>query len=1746
MAPRHTKVSQEEKALVGARLLRDRAVKSIADIHKFAIKVKTDISLKEQLDVRVRHLSALEKQFHDQQEIIVTALVELDRVDDFDKIDSLVTDEVENMCYDISAAALPVQNVNTSSPAVSASSNSHTLYSNMYTNMKLNFDGNITDWTTFRDTFDSIVSVDSNKIRRFHFLLSCLSDSALAIVKSIPITEANYDIAWTALTDRYENKRVLATAHLDKIFSYRPMLNESLSSLQTFLNVFKENIDAIKRLNVDDLSGFLLFYIASRVLDSTTRHLFESSISQNILPTMDELLNFVQQRCKILENLKGSSPPAARSLAKNMQSQKHSLITATPNSFEPSIQNRECSFCKKGTHPLYRCYTFQRLSVAKKREHVTATKLCFSCLRPNHVASSCPSNSTCKKCEKKHHTILHMDQMPSTSSSADKSNEPPPKFSGTSFAQSTVVLGTAVVRVRDNTGSYQRVRVLVDSGSQISAVTSACLSRLGLPRRKCLSEIVGLAQNRVNQIKGSSKCEFIPHHALEPVFVCNDLIVLSKITHLMPSTHLPPKVRECYKDLLFADPHFDSPGTIDMLLGGDIFPFAVRPKAEIIHTTGLPSALDTYLGWLLVGTVSLTNTTPQPLTSLAVTLTPSVDSLLRQFWTIEEPSAPSLPTTEDELCERWFSQTTSRDESGRFCVALPFKDDVIAARNNNTANVSVPTINHGLGESRNLALKRLYNLEQRLSKNTELYDAYRKFMDDYLSLGHMKPATRPGKYFIPHHAVVKQDGDLSKIRVVFDGSAPSSSGLSLNDVLCVGPKLQTDISDLLLMCRTRKFMFTADLVKMFRQVRIRDEDCVYQHILWRQSPEHEVQEFELLTVTYGLTSSPFLSIRCLHELDILEGHKFPAANGVLTNSTYVDDIIIGRDTEQQLLVTQDHLIGLLSTAGCTLKKWCSNSEELINLVPPEDRAQRLSFDIIDDSAVKVLGLHWDTHRDVFAYHTNINSKPNTKRGILSTIARLFDPIGALGPTILWAKCVMQRMWQEKLGWDDALPAHICDDWNQFVSELPLLRNVSLPRHIDIRNATEIQLLGFSDASQRAYAATSFLRVIYDSGKIAVFFIMCKTKVAPLKSSKRDVSLTIPRLELCAALLLSQLLAKIHSVLLPVVVISQIRAWTDSSIVLSWITTDQKYFKNFVTNRVAKIHQLLPVCNWSHVNTADNAADPSSRGLLPAAMTQCSIHWNGPAFLKLPESQWPQSTWQVIPSQELPEATTSSKSSLVISKSADNDQLLLRFSSLTKMQRTIALIMRFRNLASGRHTSSASLTRSELDESLLAAVRITQRTYFSALLRQLRSPLAAITPPTLAQLAPFLDDQGVIRVGGRLRYASVSYDMKHPILLPKSSHLSTLLIRHYHLSFLHGGPKLILAMLSRKFWILSGRDAVRRFIYTCVTCTRMRASRPAPVMGDLPPARVELHRPFTHVGMDYGGPFMVKESRRRNAKTSKTYLALFICMSVKAVHLEVVSDLTTDAFLAALDRFVARRGIPSNIYSDCGTNYVGAARQLKALFDDPDLRMQASNRVASTWHFNPPAAPHFGGLWEAAIKSSKHHLRHVIGDQIFTIEELTTLVARVEGILNSRPLTQISSDPNDLCPLTPGHFLIGQPLLALPETNLGNVPLNRLDRWQLVRQCYQSFWKRWTTEYLSTLQGRGKWFKPTPNLEVGDLVIVEAPNQPPTYWKMGRITAVHPGKDNVVRVATVKTQDGDFKRPVVKLVKLPVHDSHARS
>ena len=317
------------------------------------------------------------------------------------------------------------------------------------------------------------------------------------------------------------------------------------------------------------------------------------------------------------------------------------------------------------------------------------------------------------------------------------------------------------------------------------------------------------------------------------------------------------------------------------------------------------------------------------------------------------------------------------------------------------------------------------------------------------------------------------------------------------------------------------------------------------------------------------------------------------------------------------------------------------------------------------------------------------------------------------------------------------------------------------------------------------------------------------------------------------------------------------------------------------------------------------------------------------------------------------------------------------------------------------------------------------------------------------------------------------------------------------------------------------------------------------MGPLPKSRVQPSiRPFYTTGVDYCEPVFVKMSKRRGVRPVKCYVALFVCFSTKAIHLELVEDLTTESFIATLRRFTSRRGKPKDIYSDNGTNFVGAYRELQelvALWKTEEFQRDITTALSLdeiTWHFQPPRAPHFGGLWESSVKLVKTHLKRVVGKTLLTYVQFITLLTQVEACINSRPLVPLSDEPSDLAALTPSHFLIGDVLTNYPEPSITDLPANRLNQWQQIQQIQQHFWSRWSRDYLNTLQQRGKWTTSSPNLSPGDLVIMKEDNIPPLQWKLARVIDIHPGQDSITRVVSLRTANGTKKRPITKLCLLP--------
>jgi hypothetical protein len=657
------------------------------------------------------------------------------------------------------------------------------------------------------------------------------------------------------------------------------------------------------------------------------------------------------------------------------------------------------------------------------------------------------------------------------------------------------------------------------------------------------------------------------------------------------------------------------------------------------------------------------------------------------------------------------------------------------------------------------------------------------------------------------------------------------------------------------------------------------------------------------------------------------------------------------------------------------------------------------------------------------------------------------------------------------------------------------------------------------------------------GNCLVKLICSKSRVAPLKG------ITIPRLELCSASILKKLYIEVKAQFdFPT---NRVILWSDSTIVLCWLKKAPHLLRTFESNRVADIQSIDDQVRWRHVRSEDNPADALSRGQLPIDFVKNSLWNSGPSWLVLPESEWPKSAETSPP--ELPGL----KGATCLLTTSVQINMYARFSNFERFVRAVAYLLRWKNSKVNR---SKPLLASEVLEAKSRIILMVQRERFSTEIRKLSNTTQSTDEGASSsfrkgtyfdQLHPFLDDKGIIRVGGRLKKSDLSYNQKHPALLPTKHPVTDMIIRESHISNLHAGIQSTLCFIRQRYWLLKGKDQVRHIVRHCVECTRNKSVTIHAQMADLPASRVNEAPAFCHTGVDFFGPILIKEKEFRNKSSLKTYGCVFVCMASKAVHIELAVDLSTEGFLKAFRRFIGRRGVPEHMYSDNGKNFVGTANELREiydLFDTQEFKQSINNFALSKriqWHFNPPLSPHFGGLWEAAVKSFKHHLKRVLKDQLLTYEQINTLLIDIEAILNSRPLCTLSADPNDPSSLTPAHLLLGRPINFLPEKNLLSISDNRLSIYNFVVKAKQDFWNRWHKEYLNELQLRQKWQTSTAELLPGSVVVLHDDSKTCARWPLGVIIEVYPGSDSISRVAMVKTADGVYKRNITHLCPLPI-------
>ncbi|XP_075150927.1 uncharacterized protein LOC142225036 [Haematobia irritans] len=1162
------------------------------------------------------------------------------------------------------------------------------------------FHGDYSSWPTFRDLFTAIYINNSrlSLVEKLFHLNNKTRGEARDIVRKAPLTNDGFDVAWNGLKTRFENKRLLINSQLKILLNLENISTETTDSIKLLQSTVNGVISSLKLYQVDVRTWDPIFvYICCTKLPEVTLTLWEQSVkSKTECPPWGELDCFLTTRFQTLETVCDLSTASA----------SVKVFTGNKVSAKSSIQKR------------------------------------------SHISKDCKSTYNCVHCGQRHNTYLHRnnssthEQTAPISRTVSEISEGDPNYapesenslsnteSTTNAVQSCaatgtkmVLLGTAIVDVIHH-GDVFKARALFDNGSEASFISQSFFNLLKLESNAITTEISGL--NGSVSAWSYKSCALKISSPIQPhTLIHATTIVIPKLTSSLPA--------------------FTANSNI--LFGSDIIP-TLMLQGVMTEVCGSLMAQETIFGWILTGPISKTSVVSFH-TTVCLHNDIALDKQISKFWEMEDLPRKKQLSPDEQFCEENFQKTTKRDLFGRYVVTLPFKENFRKAIK--------------LGQSRGIAVAQFLRNENRILKNVDLNEQYSKVLKEYIDLGHMKGISSiqypnyENSYYMPHHAVVRPESSTTKVRVVFNASSSTSNGISLDDTLHCGPSLQKDLNNLLLNWRFHKIVFNGDIEKMYRQILVDSEHTPFQRIIYRNSPLEELSEYELQTVTFGVNCAPYLAMRVIQQLavDVMDTH--PLASDVLQSCMYVDDVLAGSHDVHSSIRMKSQLVSALKSAGFSLRKWTSNSKEFLASIPKEYLLNEEFLEFEDSSMAKTLGVRWNARSDCFYFSAKTlnNSTNPTKRQVLSEISKLFDPAGWLCPYIVLAKLLMRDIWVSKIGWDEQLCPEDLRSWNLFVENYSQIGEMRIARWLNFTPGCDVQLHGFCDASERAYAAAIYIRISTPIGSVTTHLLTAKSKVSPLKT------ISIPRLELCGALLLSETMDSIQNAL--PIQSYEIYCWTDSTIVLAWLSQPSYHRKTFVANRVSKISEIVGKEHWYHVESKDNPADIGSRGAYPKEFSSNNLWLYGPPWLKLAPSFWPLSNPNLVDESLLEPKTIQ----VHCSNSHNFEDPLNRFSSLGRALRVLSYVFRFTFICKKMtRFDSITISSSEISNVRNRLILLAQKQHFPLEYKQLSNKKELQKSSSLSNLNPFLDKDKLLRIHSRIDTSNnLTYDERFPLILP---------------------------------------------------------------------------------------------------------------------------------------------------------------------------------------------------------------------------------------------------------------------------------------------------------------------------------------------------------------------------------------------
>lgn len=1560
-------------------------------------------------------------------------------------------------------------------------------------------------------------------------------------------TEPAYKDARKQLRERYGKTSSIARAMRTKLENWpriEPMDGKELLKYSDFLSQILSAMESVPKLKalddtdeIDKIAKILPRWLKTKWVD----HKKYVEKHKGREPTFSDYYHLItdQAETQCAPLLAPDKPTKKETQGKKRGKGEHTtLSTATSTTAKPA---KHCSYCEKDNHDTAVCFKLIAMSYVDTIAFFKQKKLCFSCGLVGHMTSQCEVKAKCKKCKGDHPHCLHKTaqdweetkekvtasqtgEKKAEASKATEESKAEQKDDKQKIAhmtsRSSAELLNMVVPVyisADNTASEILAYAVLDNGSDSTYIAKDVAQRINPPsvtEEITVTTLSGHQTGYTNKYDITVRCfEGAPgnlKHQLQAYeqssIPCNQAqIPTAKIAKSMPlfndiANLLPPKLE----------------APIGLLIGRD-FSHLLAPHETIIGKNSEPFAIKTTLGWTLCGgNAELENS--QHTTCFTQT---SEFNDLDDRRRVSQNDIKFIEILEDGM---------EQSEDGSITLPLPFKDVPFMPNNKSQAQ------------------RRLSQLVERFKKDSKLKEEYFQFMDEVIKSGHAEPvledsASENGAWYLPHFSVYHPK--KQKLRVVFDASVKFKDKC-LNEELLAGPDHVNNLVGILLRFRTKPIGISCDIEKMFHNFKVTKQHRDFLRFLWVDPDLSTVKEYRMTVHLFGATSSPGVATFALRKLATQASVDKSKASKFIIRDFYVDDGITSVSSVPEAIQLVQDATELCASANLRLHKFVSNSREVLQSFPTTEIVKEAQgLDLCKDKlpAERTLGMEWRTNDDCFTFSGSLQEKPNTKKGILSIISQIYDPLGLLSPFLLQGKMLMQRVHQETCDWKDEIPSNLAKDWQHWKDQLNGLQNVSIPRCLtpaEFLDAKRVELHHFSDASLEGYGACSYLRVVNREDKVHVALIIAKSRVAPLKS------MTIPRLELQAAVEAVRLQSQLQSELN--IKINAEYFWCDSTVTLGFINNSESKFHMFVANRVAEIRRSTSVTQWHHVPGSCNPADLVSRGCGLTTLIS-SDWWSGPKFLQqldISENLTVGKDYNKFIADSVEVKKPRQALSTLTTTTTSLNETVEKFSSWNKLIRATATA---KAMLQNKSFKKPAILVEDLQLAEDCIIKAEQKRLFAADIVQLEKKAQLPKRSKLLKLTPFLDTDGILRMQSRA-ITLLTHKERNPAILANSA-LATLLVRHYHEQTHHQGANAAISALRQAgFWITGVSSIANSLVRKCVLCKRNRANPMIQQMGALPKERTEQSPPFTHIGIDTFGPFLVKDRRT----VLKRYGIIFSCLYSRSLHIEVADDLTTDSFLQALRRLQAIRGPVATIYSDGGTNFIGGRNQMEK--DLLEVQNEELKRYLTLkkikFHINTPTASHQGGVWERQIRIVRAVLNgmSVKYAERMTTEALRTAFYEIMATVNSVPLSADNLKATDVV-ITANHLLtLKSQYLPPPPGNFESAEVYGRTMYRKTQQMAEDFWMEWKAQYLKNIEARAKWEMPKANLKVGDIVLVADKNEPRNRWKTGTVTDAHQGADGLVRKATVMLGTSDIdnagrplqprvalERPVQKLVKL---------